>query len=79
MIHLLPNGKYRTLAGSTVTISGNHAGVATVEFDWLDEDQACIDCHPEPYPEYWGHAEWRLVWHCAVCGGGSAKLDEVAR
>ena len=65
----LANGKYRTAGGSTVEISGEHSGKARVEFDWLEEENACFDCTPEPYPD-WD----RLVWHCDVCGGGSAAL-----
>ena len=33
----LPNGIYRTAAGSTVTISGKYSGISAVEFDWLEE------------------------------------------
>ena len=71
----LPVGQYRTVAGSTVVVSGAHGGVARVEFDWFEEPGACCDCQPCPYP-----VDGRLVWSCEVCGGGSADLTrEVGR
>ena len=39
----LPNGHYRTAAGSEMWISGKHDGVSEVSFDWFEED-ACLDC-----------------------------------
>lgn len=69
----MPAGKYRTAEGSTVVISGKHNGIATVEFDWLEEN-ACCDCRVNPYPE-----DGYLTWDCDECGGGRAKLEpEVA-
>ncbi|MBC8186443.1 hypothetical protein H8E88_35635 [candidate division KSB1 bacterium] len=70
----LENGKYRTKKGSIVTVSGKYSGIAKVEFDWLEED-ACIDCVPEPYPEEFGINDYRLIWSCNYCDGGSAKLE----
>jgi hypothetical protein len=67
----LPQGTYRTAAGSVVRISGKHAGVATVEFDWLEEG-GCIDCEPNPMP-----VDGTLEWSCETCGGGSARLMPV--
>lgn len=67
----LPNGHYRTAAGSEMWISGKHGGKSTVEFDWFEED-ACCDCQPEPYD-----CDGRLIWHCDECGGGSAELMPV--
>ena len=64
----LPNGIYRTAAGSTVTISGKYSGISAVEFDWLEEG-GCSDCVPNAY-EYEGD----LIWHCDECGGGRAQL-----
>jgi len=65
----LPNGAYRTAAGSTLKISGKHGGIGEVSFDWSEEPNACSDCRPSPYPD-----EDRLTWQCDYCGGGSAKL-----
>ena len=65
----LPNGTYFTTAGSEMQISGAHGGISRVAFDWLEEG-ACYDCRPEPYASDDGY----LVWHCAECGGGKAKL-----
>lgn len=65
----LPNGLYRTSAGSTLTVAGDHGGMFTVSFDWLEESGACSDCRVDPAPD-----EGRMVWSCAQCGGGSAEL-----
>ena len=65
----MKNGQYKTAAGSTMTISGKHGGISTVDFDWLEEE-ACIECQPEPYD-----ADGYLVWQCDYCGGGKAKLS----
>ena len=65
---MLPNGKYKTANGSTMTIHGVHAGKSAVSFDWLEED-ACPDCIPEAYDD-----DGYMVWRCEVCGGGKAKL-----
>lgn len=70
----LPNGKYITVAGSTLEISGKYGGKAKVEFDWLEEG-ACIDCQCEPYPEEFDNDNWRLIWYCEYCNGGNAKLQ----
>lgn len=67
----LPVGKYRTRAGSEMIVSGAHAGISRVEFDWVEE-QACPDCTPEPYDD-----EGFLIWHCEGCGGGRAALAAV--
>lgn len=40
----LPNGHYRTKAGSEMWISGKHGGISRVEFDWLEEGGARIAC-----------------------------------
>lgn len=68
----MTTGLYHTKAGSTVRISGKHSGISEVSFDWLEEPHACSDCVPEAYP-----VDDALVWHCEVCGGGSAELMEV--
>lgn len=78
----LRNGTYCTRDGSTVKLSGTHGGISVVDFDWFEEPNACIDCHPDPYPEHWGSdeqgkQEHRLVWSCGECGGGSATLTAV--
>jgi hypothetical protein len=70
----LPNGKYATAAGSTIELSGKFSGATCVDFDWFEEPEACIDCEVNPYPEDFGDGEWRLVWRCDYCGGGSARL-----
>ena len=67
----MKNGKYKTDAGSTMTISGKYGGISTVEFDWLEE-KACIECQPEPYDD-----DGYLVWQCDYCGGGEAKLKKI--
>lgn len=64
----MEDGNYRTKAGSTVKLSRN-GGVADAEFDWLEEDNACIDCTVDPYP-----SDGFLTWGCEYCGGGSAEL-----
>ncbi len=69
---MLPIGKYRTKAGSTMTISGKHGGISDVSFDWVEEDNACVDCQPDPYDE-----DGYLTWNCDHCDGGSAKLERI--
>ena len=64
-------GTYRTSAGSIVTLSGAHGGIAEVEFDWFEESDACIDCVVNPYPD-----DGYLTWDCEECGGGHARLEE---
>ena len=66
----LPNGKYRTKAGSTVEVSGAHSGRFNIEFDWFEEPGACIDCRPSV-------EEGRLVWNCEEHESGSAELVAV--
>lgn len=67
----LANGTYKTAAGSTMTISGQHGGISRVDFDWLEEG-ACPDCCPNGY-----EVEGYLTWSCDVCGGGSARLEPI--
>lgn len=69
---MLKNGKYKTLAGSTMTITGRHGGISTVNFDWLEEPGACCDCEPDPYDD-----NGFLTWHCEYCGNGRSKLKEI--
>ncbi len=71
----MENGKYKTANGSTVEISGKHSGISRVSFYWFEED-ACVDCVVEPYPEEFGKYDFRLVWRCD-CGGGNAKLTKL--
>lgn len=66
------NGTYKTKAGSIVRISGKYSGITEVDFDWLEEE-ACIECQPDPYPE-WDGNNLVLTWHCEYCGGGKAVL-----
>ena len=69
----LPNGHYRTKAGSFVEISGKHGGISAVEFDWFEEPNACIDCTVDPYPDR-DCDRWILTWECEECGGGCAEI-----
>jgi hypothetical protein len=68
----LPNGSYRTEAGSLLEVSGKHGGIFALEFDWFEEN-ACCDCNASAAPELYGD-EWVIVWDCETCGGGEAKL-----
>ena len=63
----MTNGHYRTPAGSRLTVSGEHSGIFTVDFDWVEEN-CCVDCVPDPVPD-----NGDLVWHCERCLGGRAK------
>lgn len=67
----LPNGHYRTAAGSEMWISGEHGGKSKVEFDWLEEG-GCIECNVDPNEQ-----DGMLVWHCDECGGSCAELRKV--
>jgi len=69
---MLPNGHYRTAAGSEMWISGEHSGISAVEFDWIEEEHACINCQALVYEQ-----EGYLVWRCEYCGGGRAALTKV--
>ena len=62
------NGKYRTEAGSEVTVSGEHSGKFVIDFDWLEEG-ACCDCRPSV-----DLRSGYLMWDCRWCQGGSAPL-----
>ena len=69
----LPVGKYRTKAGSTMEVSSKHGGISEVSFDWVEEENACIDCQAEPYDD-----DGYLVWHCQNTGEyGRAKLERI--
>jgi hypothetical protein len=70
----LPNGTYRTKAGSTVELTGMSGGISRVSFDWLEEPNACIECHVDVTPQDWGDGTHHLVWWCEHCSGGSAVL-----
>jgi hypothetical protein len=74
MTDQLQNGKYITDNGSTLEISGKYGGISKVSFDWLEEG-GCVDCQCEAYPEKFDENDWRLVWNCDYCEGGSAKLQ----
>ena len=69
---MLPVGRYKTAAGSIVTISGKHGGVVEVDFNWLEENNACIECFPDTSVQ-----DDRLTWYCDECDGGSAELFPV--
>lgn len=75
----LPNGHYKTEAGSTVEVFGKHSGAFRVKFDWMEESPACFDCEVNHEPEDWGNRIYHLTWHCDYCGGGSAALSNVEK
>lgn len=64
---------YKTGKGSDVYLSGKHGGKSIVEFDWFEEDNACIECCPRSYPEE-DEGGLYLQWSCEYCGGGRSKL-----
>src|SRR3989337_155865 len=59
---LMEDGRYRTEAGSIITISENGKR-SWVSFNWIDEGHACRDCEPNPYP-----TENTLTWTCKKIG-----------
>lgn len=61
-------GLYRTAANSTVRISGKHAGIYEISFDFLGEDGACVEC--EPYV-----SEGELRWCCNEHSGRAALFS----
>lgn len=75
---------YKTEKGSTVTLYPNYlvgcqmTQRATVSLDFVEEDNACIDCDPEPFPETRDGKKY-LVWKCDFCGGGEAELKLVEK
>ena len=38
-------GRYRTAAGSEVTVSGKYGGIYDFDFDWFEEG-ACVEAAP---------------------------------
>ena len=60
---------YRTSGGSIVRTSGEYHGRVVVEFDWVEEHSACVDCEPVP-----DCIDGYLYWECEYCGGGQAEL-----
>ena len=59
--------------GSTVEISGKHKGIYEIDFDWFEEDHACIDCEVDIDASR--DTGWtRLIWGCCECTGGQAPL-----
>jgi len=68
--------RLRTPLGSTVILSGKHRGRVDVEFDWLEEDPACIDCEVDIDASR--DTNWTtLIWGCCECTGGQAPLEPV--
>jgi hypothetical protein len=67
----IPDGEYRTEAGSSVTVKN---GRSAVEFDWFEEGNACIECTVDIPPD-WDLDHYILVWSCEECGGGHADLQ----
>lgn len=67
----IQDGEYRTKAGSFVSIKD---GRATIDFDWLEEPLACIECTVDPYPE-WDVCRYIIQWSCTECDGGLAELE----
>jgi hypothetical protein len=65
----LPNGTYRTKRGSSVTVSGQHGGVSRIDFEWIEEDNSCIECEP-------AIADGYLVWHCDEHDGGAVLYED---
>lgn len=63
----------RTDAGSTVKLSGAHGGIVDIDFDWFEEDHACIDCLVD-IDATRDTNFYLLVWDCETCGGGAAEL-----
>lgn len=63
----MPQGKYRTAAGSELEVKPN--GGCTVWFDWFEEPDACVECRPDPMPDDEGY----LVWSCDEHNGGKSK------
>lgn len=63
------NGLYKTEAGSFVKVDGKFGGIHTIDFDWLEEPNACVDCGNICVDH-----EGLLQWSCDKCGGGEAVL-----
>ena len=61
------NGRYRTVHGSEVIVYDHSY---EVEFNWAEEENACIECESEMQDGY-------LVWDCQWHDGGSAELHRI--
>ena len=64
--------KYKTKNGSIVVISGKHNGIIEIDFNWIEENNACCDC--EPFVE-----NDMLIWECKYCDGGNTILIKEIR
>jgi hypothetical protein len=67
---------FKTEHGSELHVN-DRITVVSLDFDWFEEPNACIECSPEPYPDK-DDGEYWLTWHCEDCGGGRAKLTEIS-
>ena len=63
----MKDGEYKTEAGSHIRKSGSRV---IINFEWLDEENSCIDC--DPYVE-----NECLMWNCESCGHGVAELEAI--
>ena len=66
--------RLRTEAGSEVRLVGKRA---TVDFDWFEEDHACIDCEVD-FDASRDTGWTALIWGCCDCTGGMAPLSETS-
>lgn len=68
----MKGAEYKSKAGSRVITDGYYI---QIYFDWIEEDDACVDCEPNVDP-----AEVMsgvLSWTCEVCGGGCTEIRKV--
>ena len=66
----MKQGLYKTEAGSTVSVQGKHGGIYHIDFDWVEEKDACLECHPTVY-------DCTLWWACQEhSGSAELKIEE---
>ena len=77
----LPNGKYRTKAGSTLEITGHYPRVGALarnlQFDYNEESPACVECLVNHSALQAHDGNWFLTWECTEHESGSAQLFPV--
>ena len=68
---------WRTKAGSTVTVSGEHNGVYSFVFDWFEEG-ACLNAIFGLDADIADENDAWLRWDCECCEPGQARLTRVS-
>lgn len=66
-------GLWRSAAGSTVVVSGEHDGIYSIVFDWVEEG-ACFEAKRAVVVDILSKTEGRLSWRCDCHGSHDTPL-----